>query len=46
MDMKFQLTQVHQGAIFDTDENITKAVKLSLWLPLADQQLIELSDAR
>ena len=35
-DVKFQLTQVHKDAIFDINENLANAAKMSLRLPLPD----------
>ena len=37
---KSQLTQVHEDAIFNINGNIAKIVKLSLRLPLPNQQLV------
>ena len=33
-DVKFQLTQVHKDSIFDINENLAKAAKLSLRLAI------------
>ena len=35
-DTKFQLTQVHKDTTFDINENLDKAAKFSLRLPLPD----------
>ena len=35
-DVKFQLTQAHKDAIFDINENLANAAKMSLRLPLPD----------
>ena len=39
-DVKFALTQIHKDAVFDINENLTRAAKLSLRLPLPDKQLV------
>ena len=39
-DVKFQFTQVHIDAIFDINENLANAAKMSLRLPLPDKQLV------
>ena len=44
-DVKFQLAQVHKDAIFDINENLANAAKLSLRLPLPDKQLVIMCDA-
>ena len=44
-DVKFVLTQVHKDAIFDINENLARAAKLSLRLPLPDKQLVIMCDA-
>ena len=43
-DVKFALTQVHQDAIFDINENLARAAKLSLRVPLPDKQLVMMCD--
>ena len=44
-DVKFTLTQVHKDAIFDINQNLARAAKLSLRLPLPDKQLVIMCDA-
>ena len=44
-DVKFEMTQVHKDAIFDINENLARAAKLSLRLPLPDKQLVIMCDA-
>ena len=44
-DVKFEMTQVHKDAIFDISENLARAAKLSLRLPLPDKQLVIMCDA-
>ena len=44
-DAKFELTQVHKDAMFDINENLAKAAKMSLRLPLPDKQLVIMCDA-
>ena len=44
-DVKLQLTQVHKDAIFDINENLANAAKMSLRLPLPDKQLVIMCDA-
>ena len=45
-DVKFQLTQVYKDAIFDINENLANAAKMSLrLLPLPDKQLVIMCDA-
>ena len=44
-DVKFQRTQVHKDAIFDINENLANAAKMSLRLPLPDKQLVIMCDA-
>ena len=44
-DVTFSLTQVHKDCIFDINENLAKAAKLSLRLPLSDKQLVIMCDA-
>ena len=39
-DIKFQLTQQHKDIIFEINEILAKAAKLSLRLPLPDKQLV------
>ena len=41
----FQLTHVHEDAGFDINENLVKAAKLWLRLPLSDQQLVILCES-
>ena len=45
-NIKFQLTQIHKDAFFDINRKLAKAVKLSLRMPLPDQELIIMCDAR
>ena len=44
-DVKFQLTQQHKDLIFKINENLAKAAKLSLPLPLPEKQLVIMCDA-
>ena len=44
-DDKFQLTQMHKDAICDINKNLIEGAKLSLRLPLSDQQLVIMCDA-
>ena len=44
-DVKFELTQVHKDAMFDINENLANAAKMSLRLPLPDKQLVIMCDA-
>ena len=44
-DIKFTLAQVHKDAIFDINQNLARAAKLSLRLPLPDKQLVIMCDA-
>ena len=44
-NIKFQLTQQHKDLIFEINENLAKAAKLSLRLPLPDKQLVIMCDA-
>ena len=44
-DFKYELTQIHKDAIFDINENLANAAKMSLQLPLPDEQLVILCDA-
>ena len=44
-DVKIALTQVHKNEIFDINESLTGAAKLSLRLPLPDKQLVIICDA-
>ena len=44
-DVKFAMMQVHKDAIFDINENLARAAKLSLRLPLPDKQLVIMCDA-
>ena len=44
-NVKFALTQVHKDAIFDINQNLARAAKLSLRLPLPDKQLVIMCDA-
>ena len=39
------MTQVHKDAVFDINENLAQAAKLSLRLPLPDKQLVIVCDA-
>ena len=39
-DVKYELTQIHRGAIFDINENLANAPKMSLRLPLPHKQLL------
>ena len=43
--VKFQLTQQHKDLIFEIIENLAKAAKFSLRLPLPDKQLVTMCDA-
>ena len=44
-DVKFELTQVHKDAMFDNNENLANAAKMSLRLPLPGKQLVIMCDA-
>ena len=44
-DVKFALTQVHKDATFDINQNLARAAKLSLKLPLPEKQLVIMCDA-
>ena len=44
-DVKYELAQIHKDAIFDINENLTNAAKISLRLPLPDKQLVIMCDA-
>ena len=44
-DVKYQLTQQHKDIIFEINETLAKAAKLSLRLPLPDKQLVIICDA-
>ena len=44
-DVEFALTQVHKDAIFDINQNLARAAKLSLRQPLPDKQLVIMCDA-
>ena len=44
-DDKFQLTHMHKDAICDINKNLIEGAKLSLRLPLSDQQLVLMCDA-
>ena len=44
-DVKYELTQIHKDAIFDINENLANAAKMSLRLPLPDKQLVIMCDA-
>ena len=41
----YELTQIHKDAIFDINENLANAAKMSLRLPLPDKQLVIMCDA-
>ena len=43
-DVKYELTQIHKDAIFDINENLANAAKMSLRLPPPDKQLVILCD--
>ena len=43
--VKFELIQVHKYAMFDINENLSNAAKMSLRLPLPDKQLAIMCDA-
>ena len=43
-DVKFALTQVHKNALFDINENLTRAASFSLRVPLPDKQLVIICD--
>ena len=44
-DIKFQVTQQPKNTIFQINENLAKAAKLSPRLPLPDKQLVIICDA-
>ena len=44
-NVKYELTQVHKDAIFDINENLANAAKMSLRLPLPDKQLVIMCNA-
>ena len=44
-DVKFEMTQAHKDAVFDINENLARAAKLSLRFPLPDKQLVIMCDA-
>ena len=44
-DVKYELTQIHKDVIFDINENLANAAKMSLRLPLPDKQLVIMCDA-
>ena len=44
-DVPFKLSQQHKDAIFEINENLLKATKVSLNLPLPDKQLVIMCDA-
>ena len=44
-DVKYELTHIHKDAIFDINENLANAAKMSLRLPLPDKQLVIRFDA-
>ena len=44
-DVEFELTQVHKDDMFDINENLANAAKMSLRLPLPDKQLVIMCDA-
>ena len=43
--VKFALKQVHKDAMFDINDNLTRAAKQSLRLPVPDKQLVIMCDA-
>ena len=43
-DVKYDLTQIHKDAIFDINDNLANAAKMSLRLPLPDKQLVIMCD--
>ena len=44
-DVPFKLSQQHKDAIFEINESLLKATKVSLKLPLPDKQLVIMCDA-
>ena len=44
-DVPFKLEQQHKDAIFETNESLLKATKVSLKLPLPDKQSVLMCDA-
>ena len=44
-DVLFKLSQQHKDAIFEINESLSKATKVSLKLPLPDKQLVIMCDA-
>ena len=44
-DVPFKLSQQHKDAIFEINESLLKATKVSLKLPLLDKQLVIMCDA-
>ena len=44
-NVKFQLTQQHKDLIFEINENLAGAAKLSLRLPLPDKRFVIMCDA-
>ena len=44
-DVPFRLSQQHKDAIFEINESLLKATKVSLKLPLPDKQLAIMCDA-
>ena len=44
-NVKYELTRIHEDAIFDNNENLANAAKMSLRLPLPDKQLVIMCDA-
>ena len=44
-DVPFKLTQQHKDAIFEINESLLKARKVSVKLPLPDKQLVIMCDA-
>ena len=45
IDVKDELTQVHKDAIFDINETVASAAKMSLQMPLPDKQMVIMCDA-
>ena len=43
--VKYELTQIHKDDIFDINETLANAAKMSLRLPLPDKQLVIMCDA-
>ena len=44
-DVQYELTQIHKDAIFDINENLANAAKMSLRLPLPEKQLVIMCQA-